>query len=95
MDWHIALILLIGMGLFVCALSIAVNIYLFLGIFFPNLNLETERKLRMLFKGKPSPIIINPGSYVRERNVRMIFRVGWVTFLSAVLLALIPLLWRF
>ena len=95
MDWDIALIILIGVVLLVGVLSVAAFIYLLLGIFFPNLNLETERKLRMIFMGKPSPMIINPGSYVRERNVRMIIRVGWVTFLSAVLIALLPLLWGF
>ena len=95
MDWDILLIILIGVVLLVGVLSVAAFIYLLLGIFFPNLNLETERKLRMIFMGKPSPLVINPGSYVRERNLRMIIRVGWVTFLSAVLLALIPFLWGF
>ena len=91
MGWDIALIILIGIVILIGVLSIVVNIHLFLGLFLPNLNLDTERKIRRIFRGKSSPIIINPSSYIRERNVRLMVRFGWVTFLSAIALCLIAL----
>lgn len=89
MGWDIALWVLIGIVLLIGVLSILVNVYLLLGFLFPILNLETERKIRKIFLGKSSPIVINPRSYILERNVRMMMRVGWVTFLSAMALCLI------
>ncbi len=91
MVWNIALIILTGIVSLIGVLSIVVGIYLFLGLFLPNLNLDTERKIRRIFAGKPSPIIIDPSSYIRERNLRLMIRVAWVTFLSAIALCLISL----
>jgi hypothetical protein len=92
MSWNIALIIMIGIVLLIGVVSILVNVYLLLGFFFPILNLETERKIRKVLWGKSSPIFINPHSYIRERNARLMMRVGWVTFLSAIALCLIILL---
>ncbi len=82
------LLIFAGLGIMVAFFSAAATIYLLLGCFYPHLNIHIEDKINSLFRKKPSCIIIDHESFVRERNQKILVYIGWVPFLTAMILAL-------
>jgi hypothetical protein len=74
------LLIFAGLAIMVAFLSAAATIYLLLGCFYPRLNIHIEDKINSLFRKKPSCLIINHESFVRERNQRILVNLGWVPF---------------
>jgi hypothetical protein len=56
----------------ISVVSIPVSVYLIVGLISPDLNLDIEHKIRKYFRRKSSVIFVDPRSYIRQRNTRLI-----------------------
>ena len=70
---------LTGLMIVLCFFFILIDIYLALGIIFPELNIKIEQKIRKALN-KPPIIILDPW-YIRERNSKWVI---WIFALSLV-----------
>lgn len=66
-------LILAGLSTLISVISIPVSVYLIVGLFSPDLNLNIEHKVRKYFRRKSSVILLDPRSHIRQRNTRLIF----------------------
>ena len=85
------IILLLGLLVFIAAIiSIFILVYLCMGLFSPESNVQIEAKIRKYFN-KPSVIIIDSVSYIRQRNSKFL---KWVLVINLIVDVIFILLFQ-
>jgi hypothetical protein len=77
-------IVLASIALGVFGIASLAWLYFLIGLFLPDFNFQTEKRLRKLFR-MPAVIILDYDSYIRRRNRNVMF---WITFACVAVLSL-------